>query len=142
MVKTVANRDVAKMVRDRMGNYDGYGATYARMFPEGISVAVYWHSWLPDSLKSIMGAREDCIKQVIFSYNTPIAWNDSGVWIMPDANYSPTSGKHQSYVRYDIDTEPIPLDCTMEDYLRVVEGQMRFVGSGKNMRTKPGIARI
>jgi len=36
---------------------------------------------------------------VIYSYATPIAWQTiDGAWIVPDARYSRTTGRHQSYL--------------------------------------------
>lgn len=36
---------------------------------------------------------------VIYSYATPIAWlTHDGAWIVPDARYSRTTGRHQSYL--------------------------------------------
>ena len=83
-----------------------------------------------------MREREDSIVQVIYSYDTPISWLDAGQWIVPDVSYSATTGKHQSYLSV-LDYELVPWDCPMDEYLRVLNAQMRFVREGGRLITKP-----
>ena len=83
-----------------------------------------------------MRERDESITQVIYSYSTPIAWLDAGEWIVPDVRYSVTTGKHQSYLSV-LDYELVPWDCSKEEYLRVLNAQMRFVRDGGRLVTKP-----
>lgn len=84
-----------------------------------------------------MHKREDSIVQVIYSYNTPIAWLDAGQWIRPLVSYSVTTSKHQSYL-WPLNAEVIPWDCALDEYMRVLNAQMRFVVEGGRLITKPG----
>lgn len=44
--------------------------------------------------------RADRPSYVVWSYDTPIAWVDSGgSWVIPDVKYSTTTSKHQNLVR-------------------------------------------
>lgn len=132
MTKTVANRDVASFAaygRD----VDGYGATWTRSAPNGIRRGGYQTGYLPARLARIMSERADTIVQVIYSYGTPIAWLDAGTWVVPAVSYSPTTGKHQGYLYALTGREDIPADCALDEYLRVLNGQMRyhrFAGKG------------
>lgn len=86
--------------------------------------------YLPQRLRDILDAsfRAGAIDQVIYSYSTPIAWRDNGQWIIPRVTYSQTtSSKHQSQLYRLSNAEYIPWDCSMEEYLRVIAGFMRYV---------------
>lgn len=88
--------------------------------------------WLPDRLKTIAYERFDYVDRVIYSYGTPIAWRDSGVWIVPDVRYSTmTSSKHQAPVRRGLEHLAIPEDCGLEEYERVIAGLMVYLRGGK-----------
>lgn len=80
--------------------------------------------------------RANSIVQVIYSYNTPIAWLDAGQWIVPNVSYRPTSGKHQSYLSV-LEYELVPWDRSKEEYLRVLNAQMRYIRSWSVLKTVP-----
>ena len=135
-MKRTANREIPRIVKFREVDVEGYGSMRSRSTPEGIRRGGWISGELPRKLAQIMRERDDSIVQVIYSYDTPIAWLDAGQWIVPDVRYSQTSGKHQSYLSV-LDYELVPWDCSMEEYLRVLNAQMRFVRDGGRLITKP-----
>lgn len=62
-----------------------------------------WHTGrLPSPWEEIYKASRDLgvITYVVMSYNTPIAWVTGGGEVhIPDVKYSPTTTRHQSYLR-------------------------------------------
>lgn len=136
MVMKSAQRNIVSIVKDRAVDIEGYGSMRSRSTPKGIRRGGWSSGELPRKLTQIMREREDSIVQVIYSYDTPIAWLDAGQWIVPDVSYSPTTGKHQSYLHV-LGYELVPWDCSMEEYLRVLNAQMRFVRDGGRLITKP-----
>lgn len=131
-----AQRNIVSIVKSRAVDVEGYGSMWSRSTPEGIRRGGYELGYLPDRLRKIVMERADSIVQVIYSYDTPIAWLDAGQWIVPDVSYSATTGKHQGYLSV-LDYELVPWDCSMEEYLRVLNAQMRFVRDGGRLITKP-----
>lgn len=86
----------------------------------------YREGWLPDALKKILRERHETITQVVYSYQTPIAWEDDGVWIKPDVYYSSTtSAKHQPKL-YTALPRLIPADAGIDEYLQVLKGETIF----------------
>lgn len=83
-----------------------------------------------------MRERDESIVQVIYSYSTPIAWLDAGQWVVPDVSYSVTTARHQSYL-WPLNYELVPWDCSMDEYMRVMNAQMRFVRDGAKLVTRP-----
>lgn len=136
MVQRMAQRNIVSIVKDRAVDVEGYGSMRSKSTPGGLHRGGYELGYLPDRLRKIVMERADSIVQVIYSYDTPIAWLDAGQWIVPDVSYSPTSGKHQGYLAV-LDYELVPWDCSMEEYLRVLNAQMRFVRDGGRLITKP-----
>ena len=137
MVQRMAQRDIPYAVKYRGVDIEGYGSMWTKSTPEGLRRGGYNLGYLPARLRKIVMERADSIVQVIYSYNTPIAWLDAGEWIVPDVSYSPTTGKHQSYLSV-LGYEVVPWDCSKEEYLRVLNAQMRFVREGSRLVTKPG----
>jgi len=85
---------------------------------------------LPSRLAAILRARSAHIAQVIYSYSTPIAWLDNGVWIVPNVTYSATtSSKHQSQLRW---ARNLPWDAGMDEYLQVIAGATKYVPNPRN----------
>lgn len=81
--------------------------------------------------------RAGAIRQVIYSYSTPIAWLDGDTWVVPDARYSiTTSSKHQSQLYRLPFIVSIPRDCGQNEYLRYISRQMVYTGNS----TRPGPA--
>lgn len=139
MVQRMAQRDIPGAVKYRGVDIEGYGSMWTKWTPEGLRRGGYRLGYLPERLRKIVMARADSIVQVIYSYDTPIAWLDAGQWIVPDVSYSATTGKHQSYLSV-LGYELVPWDCSKEEYLRVLNAQMRFVREGSRLITKPGHA--
>lgn len=135
----VAQRDIVSIVKNRALDVEGYGSMWSKSTPEGLRRGGYNLGYLPDRLRKIVMKRADSITQVIYSYNTPIAWLDAGQWIVPQVSYSATTGKHQSYL-WPLNAEIIPWDCALDEYMRVMNAQMRFVADGGRLVTKPGHA--
>ena len=136
MVMKSAQRNIVRIVKSRAVDVQGYGSMWSKSTPEGIRRGGWSSGELPRKLAQIMYDRDDSIVQVIYSYDTPIAWLDAGEWIVPDVSYSPTSGKHRGYLSV-LDYELVPWDCSMEEYLRVLNAQMRFVRDGGRLISKP-----
>ena len=136
MVMKSAQRNIVRIVKSRAVDVQGYGSMWSKSTPEGIRRGGYSLGYFPKRLREIFKERGDSIVQVIYSYDTPIAWLDAGQWIVPDVSYSPTTGRHQSYLSV-LDYELVPWDCSMEEYLRVLNAQMRFVRDGGRLITKP-----
>lgn len=83
---------------------------------------------LPRRLADILHERfrAGTVRQVIYSYSTPIAWLDDGVWIIPEVSYSATtSTKHQSQL-YRLRGAYVPWDAGMSEYLQVIGGHTRY----------------
>lgn len=100
---------------------------------------LYWAGWntghLPRSLASILSARSAHITQIIYSYSTPIAWLDSGTWVVPDVSYSiTTSSRHATHLWRLPNRVSVNADTTLNEYLRVLDGRMVYAGD----RTVPG----
>jgi hypothetical protein len=96
-------------------------------------------SWLPRRIANILSQRnrEGRVTQVILSYNTPIAWLDGDVWIVPDATYSiTTSSKHMSQLYRLSNVRYVPVDAGYEEYERVVQGKLTYHrGYGRKLGT-------
>lgn len=135
----VAQRDIVSIVKNRALDVEGYGSMWSKSTPEGLRRGGYNLGHLPHNLRKIVMERADSITQVIYSYNTPIAWLDAGQWIRPLVSYSVTTGKHQGYL-WALNYELIPWDCPLDEYMRVLNAQMRFVVDGDKLVTKPGHA--
>lgn len=92
---------------------------------------------LPQRLRDVLDARfqAGAIRQVIYSYSTPIAWLDGDVWIVPSVRYSiTTSSKHQTHLWQLPNRRTIVWDTPLDEYLRALDDRM-YYGSG---RTFPG----
>ena len=125
MIKTTDNRsviDYAMAGRDA----NGYGAVWTRNLPTGARRGGYQLGYLPTRLKRIFEARSDSIVQVIYSYGTPIAWLDAGAWVVPSVSYSVTTGRHQGSLWKLPARVSVMRDATLEDYLRILNGQMVY----------------
>lgn len=118
-------------------SYDNAGQA---MHTQSIDYPGQWvagsgHSWLSRRLSIILGIRNrgGHISQVILSYNTPIAWLDGDVWIVPDATYSiTTSSKHMSQLYRLPNVRYVPKDAGMDEYIQVVTGRAVYSrGYGK-----------
>ena len=136
MVMKSAHRNIVSIVKSRAVDVEGYGSMWSRSTPRGLHRGGYNLGYLPKRLREIFKERGDSIVQVIYSYDTPIAWLDAGQWIVPDVSYSATTGKHQSYLSV-LDYELVPWDCPLDEYLRVLNAQMRYIRSGSGLKTVP-----
>lgn len=117
------NHDIAVLALNGRTGHTTTGNMSTRNTPAGIFRGGYSEGILPYRLVSILRDRAEHITQIVYSYSTPIAWLDSGVWIRPDVTYSTTtSAKHQSQL-YRLSTRSIPWDAGMDEYLAVLEGR-------------------
>ena len=85
--------------------------------------------YLANGLARILTTRVESgdITQVIYSYDTPIAWLDGYVWVIPFARYSiTTSTQHQTHLYRLPNRVDIPTDVSVDEYARVLDGHMRF----------------
>ena len=100
------------------------GSFSAEHFPQ----ALLYRGYLPHRLVGILNQRfrDGAIDAVVYSYSTPIAWRDNGVWIVPKVRYSTTTRRHQYAVRYAVDYREIPVDAGIEEYLAVIEGRILY----------------
>lgn len=131
MFRNCSNRNVALHARRGEEARSSTG-NMSVTSPRGMS-----YGWLSNQLRRILSALSDrdSIDLVIYSFATPIAWRDRGVWVIPDARYSIiTSSKHHSELWVLPDRLSIPEDCGVEEYERYVQGLMIYTGKG----TKPG----
>lgn len=111
------------------------GNFWTRSDPNGIRTAGWNAGALPSALRSILTSRKTHITTIIYSYSTPIAWLDDGVWITPAVSYSATTSiKHQSQT-YRLAGELVPWDCSLAEYERVICDLMRFAYSRNSHRT-------
>lgn len=86
-----------------------------------------WGSWLPDRLEAILRRNADEISQVIYSYNTPIAWKHGDRWITPAVSYTTTtSTKHQTHLYRLPNRVVIPADCGLNEYHDLIENRIKF----------------
>lgn len=134
----ITNRDI---VTEALAGRDAEANNMGNFWTMSKPTSLYsLHHWLSPELASIYNARREHITQVIYSFDTPIMWKDSGVWVCPDARYSvTTSAKHMSTL-WKIDKRVnIPEDCGQEEYLRLLSGKMVYLpGYGKLGRIIPG----
>lgn len=135
----VAQRDIVSIVKNRAVDVEGYGSMWSKSTPEGLRRGGYNLGYLPDRLRKIVMKRADSITQVIYSYNTPIAWLDAGVWVRPVVSYSVTTSKHQSYL-WPLNAEIIPWDCALNEYGRIMNGMARFIIIGSELRSVSTVA--
>jgi len=92
---------------------------------------------LPRALQAVLNDRFSAgkIRQVIYSYSTPIAWLDGDTWIIPDVRYSATtSTKHMTHLWRLPNRRSINWDTPLDEYLRVLDGLMIYTAKG----TAPG----
>ena len=126
---TVSNDDVmhrflyGSNVTNRTGSFSA--EHFSTEFPR---VGAPYVGYLPHRLVGILNQRfrDGAIDAVVYSYSTPIAWRDNGVWIIPDVRYSTTTSGHQYRVRYATDSQQVPFDAGIEEYLAVVEGLILY----------------
>ena len=128
---TVNNNDVMRHflyggnVTNRTGSFSA--EHFRTEFPRVGAPCV---GYLPHRLVGILNQRfrDGAIDAVVSSYSTPIAWRDSGVWIVPDVRYSiTTSSKHQAHL-YRLHGRHIllPYDASEEEIDRVLDGLMVY----------------
>ena len=111
-------------------NADGYGSVTTRSTPQGIAAGGWSLGRLPLGLVRILLERSDSVVQVIYSYSTPIAWLDAGAWIVPNVRYSVTTSRTQNRARATLPAViEIPSDCTLEEYLAVLNGRKIHVSN-------------
>jgi hypothetical protein len=97
MPKRIPTRDAHRAIAQRQdfethGSLSGHTADRQSYFSKGI---------LPRDRHAGLDAQAEQIDFIVYSYGTPIAWHlIGGEWIVPAVNYSATSGRHQSQVRY------------------------------------------
>lgn len=87
----------------------------------------------PRSLQKVLRARygTGSIRQIIVSYQTPIAWLDGDVWIVPNVTYSvTTSAKHQSQLYRLPNARRVAWDTPLDEYMRVLDGLMVYTDKG------------
>ena len=100
---------------------DGCGSTSTRNIEGGVGLS---RGRMPQRLMDVVHARRREILQVIYSYGTPIAWLDAGAWIVPKVRYSATTSRTQYKARTMLPAViEIPSDCTLEEYLTVLNGR-------------------
>lgn len=107
-----------------------------------------WTGYLANGLARILNDRAESgdVTRVIYSYNTPIAWLDGTVWVIPFARYSITTRvKHQTHLYRLPNRVDIPVDVSADEYARVIAGDMRFTrsvpdGRAQLVGTVPGNA--
>ena len=100
---------------------DGYGSASTRNTEGGVGMD---RGRMPPALDEIVNERRHEILQVIYSYGTPIAWLDAGAWIVPKVRYSATTSRTQYKARTMLPAViEIPSDCTLEEYLTVLNGR-------------------
>ena len=117
---------------------NSYRVGYSRFTP--------YRGNLPKAWARLLGERFHAgrISQVIYSYSTPIAWQDADYgWIIPRVTYSiTTSSKHQTHLyRLRGRNLAMPWDATPEDAQRVMDGRMLFVTDSRSrfaVATIPG----
>ena len=86
-----------------------------------------WGSWLPDRLATILRRNSDEISQVIYSYDTPIAWKHGDRWITPAVSYTTTtSTRHQTHLYMLLNRVVIPADCGLTEYHDLIENRITF----------------
>ena len=125
----VANRSVPSYAAQGR-EVQGYGSMSSERISGYVSTG-----YLPPKVVRVLRerARGGNVDMVIFSYATPIAWRDNGVWVRPLVSYSATTGKHQSYL-WALDIQGVPADVSLGEYGRVIAGKMIFSGN----KTVPG----
>ena len=92
---------------------------------------------LPRALQAVLNDRFNAgkIRQVIYSYSTPIAWLDGDVWVVPKVSYSmTTSCRHMPHLRHLPNRRSVKRDTPLDEYLRVLDGLMIYTAKG----TAPG----
>lgn len=136
---TVTNREIATMAKRHISAV-GRGAMSTDFYRDGFShYGAPYRGHLPQRLANILDARfiAGTIRQVVYSYSTPIAWQDGEVWIRPHVSYSVTTAKHQGSL-YPLAPLDIPADAGMDEYLRVLEGHAVFHPHAGNLGTYIG----
>ena len=107
-------------------------------YPEGFTrYGAPYVGHLPSALKRVLNDRfrAGTIRQVIYSYSTPIAWLDGDVWVVPNVRYSSTtSTKHQPHLWHLPNRRSVNRDTPLDEYLRVLDGLMIYTAKG----TAPG----
>lgn len=88
--------------------------------------------YLPKALQRILNDRFSGghISQVVYSYSTPIAWLDEGVWIRPNVRYSATTSTRHMPHLYRLNARRVEWDTPLDEYMRVLEGLMIYTDKG------------
>lgn len=115
--------NAARAGRDAVSATGNFSTDHYRLgFPRSYAPYV---GYLPRRLQDILHERfrAGAIDQVVYSYSTPIAWRDNGVWIKPAVKYSQTtSSKHSPHIA----GRSIPYDAGIEEYMSVLEGRIEY----------------
>lgn len=151
MMKHVLKGESAEGSNFRYYNYEKDGGTeFAYNHAYLVGPWDTWdgrRTWFPSNLMRLFNENHENITQVVYSFATPIFWfhktgedkngNSQGVWVNPAISYSGFTGRHKNTL-WKLDTELIPVDCGLEEYLRVVNKKMRFIHHPeKNYRLSP-----
>lgn len=116
------NRQVALAAASGKDAISGSGNFSTRRDPASTNVG--WHEGT--RLGNILAKRiaAGAIQQIVYSFWTPIAWKDSGVWVAADTYYSAITSSHHASKFYLIGPmHYVPEDAGMDEYLSVVEGR-------------------
>ena len=120
------------------GRSETSGAFSTDHYREGFTrYGAPYHGHLPPRLRTVLDERfrAGAIRQVIYSYSTPIAWLDGDVWVVPDVRYSiTTSSKHQTHLWQLPNRRKVVWDTPLDEYLRVIADLMYY----GDHRTFPG----
>lgn len=120
-----ANRGI-----DAANSTESFSTVHHR--PEFTRYGAPYYGHLPQRIRDILDAafRAGRVDQVVYSYNTPIAFRVDGVWVQPVVSYSmTTSCKHQSQLwELSGSTVRIPWDCGIDEFERYLSRHIVFDG--------------
>lgn len=123
------NEDIVKAALRGLNANNGRGTMSTDSYRAGFTrYGAPYTGQLPPRLAAILDARfrAGTIRQVIYSYATPIAWRDGDMWVIPEVTYSvTTSTKHQTHL-YRIRGEYVPRDAGLDEYLQILSGATRY----------------
>ena len=91
------------------------------------SIGAFSTAWSSRALKTALRELQQDIEQTIYSYETPIAFKISGVWLRVHQTFSPTTScKHQPNLYKLPNMRYVMFDATADDIRRIVSGLMVF----------------
>lgn len=128
------NQDIARLATEGKTAHSSTGNFWTEN-TEGVNYVRYF-GWNSDRIVRILRERMPHITQIVGSYDTIVAWKDSGRWVRVDRGYSITTSSRHLSTLYGVSDMFIPNDSGLEEYMAQLEGRTVYErGWGRKLGT-------